>query len=382
LNCYVGFLTGKISRKYWEKNRTIKDVYFGQMNDLVYGFKELVLSKLRKMAFWDEMKKYSKMSAELSKEAEVKFLNFGIYNQIMYNAIFGIVVFVIPLLVLGIEPNDLRQTLFMVFYLLGPFSAIVGFIPAITNIKVNLDRIKKLTQELDEISTGYSKLESSLSVLPTNVSVKFDNVVYSHMSEKMSHGEESVEFTLGPVCAEIKTGEVTYITGGNGSGKSTLGKLITGLYSPQDGKILINDRECNVVELNECFSAVYSDFYLFKKLYGVDFDVRSNEIESLLKKMEIDDKVELNEDGSFKSLNLSTGQRKRLAYIVCCMDEKPLMLFDEWAAEQDPEFRHFFYTELLPGLKKKGKGVVVITHDDRFFDLADKMIKLEWGVIV
>jgi len=382
LNCYVGFLTGKISRRYWEKNRTIQDTYFGQMNDLVYGFKELVLSKLRKIAFWNDMKRYSRMSAELSKEAEVKFLNFGIYNHIMYNSIFGIVVFVIPLLVVGISSNDLRQTLFMVFYLLGPFGAIVGFIPAITNIKVNLDRIKNLTAELDEISTGYSELESTLSVLPNSISVKFDNVVYSYLAQNVDTGEESAVFTLGPVCLEIKTGEIIYITGGNGSGKSTLGKVITGLYSPHDGKTLINGRESNIVELNECFSAVYSDFYLFKKLYGVDSDAKSDEILNLLRMMKIDDKVELNEDGSFKSLNLSTGQRKRLAYVVCCMDEKPLLLFDEWAAEQDPEFRQYFYTELLPGLKKKGKGVVVITHDDRFFNLADKMIKLEHGVIV
>jgi len=382
LNCYVGFLTGKISKRYWEKNRTINDTYFGQMNDLVYGFKELVLSKLRKIAFWDDMKKYSRMSAELSKEAEVKFLNFGIYNQIMYNAIFGIVVFAIPLLVMGISANDLRQTLFMVFYLLGPFSAIVGFIPAMTNIKVNLDRIKKLTAELDEISTGYSELESSLSALPDNIKVNFDNVAYSYMSKNIATGEESAEFTLGPVCVEIRAGEIIYITGGNGSGKSTLGKLITGLYAPHDGKTMINNKDCNIVELNECFSAVYSDFYLFNKLYGVDADAKSDEIQNLLKMMKIDDKVELNEDGSFKSLSLSTGQRKRLAYVVCCMDEKPLLLFDEWAAEQDPEFRQYFYTELLPGLKKKGKGIVVITHDDRFFGLADKMIKLEHGIIV
>jgi len=379
LNCYVGFITGKISKKYWEKNRTIKDVYFGQMNDLVYGFKELVLNKLRKIAFWDEMKRYSRMSAELSKEAEVKFMNFGVYNQIMYNAIFGIVVFVIPLFVLGINSNNLRQTLFMVFYLLGPFSAIVRFFPDMTNIKVNLDRIKTLTAELDEISTGYSELESSLSTLPDKLCVKFDNVIYSYMSDNENG---SIEFTLGPICAEIKTGEIIYITGGNGSGKSTLGKLITGIYPSQGGKTSINGRECNIVELNECFSAVYSDFYLFKKLYGVDTDAKSDEIQNLLKMMKIDDRVEFNEDGSFKSLNLSTGQRKRLAYIVCYMDEKPLMLFDEWAAEQDPEFRQHFYTELLPGLKKNGKGIIVITHDDRFFDLADKMIKLERGVIV
>ena len=67
---------------------------------------------------------------------------------------------------------------------------------------------------------------------------------------------------------------------------------------------------------------------------------------------------------------------------MCCLDDKPFVLLDEWAAEQDPEFRRYFYDELLPRLKKQGKGVIVITHDDRYFEQADKMIKLERGILV
>ncbi len=382
LNAFVGYLTSRVGKKYWEKNRDIQDIYFGQMNDLVYGFKELVLSRLRKSAFLQEMKKYSRLSMELSKTVAVKFLNYGLYGQIMYNAIFGVVVFIFPLFVVGINANDLRQTLFMVFYLLGPVGAVVGIIPSITNVRVNLNRIKKLLRDLDEISTGYSEMQSALPPLPKDISIRFESAAYSYITKDPETEEDSVEFTLGPINTEIRSGEITFITGGNGSGKSTLGKLVTGLYAVQEGKILVNGHTCNMVELNQCFSAVYSDFYLFNKLYGVDLETKKEEVEHLLKVMRIDNKVTLNDDGSLNSMNLSTGQRKRLAYIICCLDEKPFLLFDEWAAEQDPEFRKYFYTELLPALKKKGKGVVVITHDDRFFHLADNMIKLERGVIV
>ncbi len=235
---------------------------------------------------------------------------------------------------------------------------------------------------MDEISTGYSEMQSALPPLPKDISIRFESAAYSYITKDPETEEDSVEFTLGPINTEIRSGEITFITGGNGSGKSTLGKLVTGLYAVQEGKILVNGHTCNMVELNQCFSAVYSDFYLFNKLYGVDLETKKEEVEHLLKVMRIDNKVTLNDDGSLNSMNLSTGQRKRLAYIICCLDEKPFLLFDEWAAEQDPEFRKYFYTELLPALKKKGKGVVVITHDDRFFHLADNMIKLERGVIV
>ena len=137
-----------------------------------------------------------------------------------------------------------------------------------------------------------------------------------------------------------------------------------------------------MVDLNECFTAVYSDFYLFKKLYGVDTVSKKEEIIKLINLMKLDQKVELDDNGEFKSLNLSTGQKKRLAYIVCCLDDKPFILFDDWAAEQDPEFRAYFYDELLSMLKEQGKGVIVITHDDRYFERADKMIKLERGTLI
>lgn len=381
LNGFISLLTSRLASKYWEKNRDIQDVYFNQMSDLVYGFKELVLSKLRKIAFWKEMKYYSRLSTELSKEAAVKFLNFGIYNTLMYNIIFGVVVFAFPLFIIGISVNDLRETLFMVFYLIGPFGAVMGIIPGITQVKVNLKRINKLINDLDEVATDL--IENHIVTNSTKpISLHLEDITYSYVTKNEENGDVDTEFTLGPINLEIKTGEIIYITGGNGSGKSTLGKLITGLYAHQTGEIYINQKNCNILDLNTAFSAIFNDFHLFNKLYGIEMSNKRGEVHELLKLMKLDKKVVLDDNGELKSLNLSTGQKKRLAYIVCYLDDKPFILFDEWAAEQDPEFRQFFYMQLLPRLKEKGKGVIVITHDDRYFNLADKMIKLEQGEIV
>ena len=87
-------------------------------------------------------------------------------------------------------------------------------------------------------------------------------------------------------------------------------------------------------------------------------------------------------DGVFSTTRLSRGQRKRLALVTAYLEDRPIYLFDEWAADQDPLFRRVFYQRLLPELKRRGKTVVAVTHDDRYFDAADQLIKLEEGKVV
>lgn len=379
LSGIISFITSRLAAKQWEKNRDVQDIYFGQMQDLVNGFKELVLNKLRRFAFWSDIKKYSRMSTELNKSASIKFMNFGLYNTLMYNIVFGVVVFVFPIFMLNLDVNQLRENLFIVFYMVGPFGAIAGAVPQITQLNVNLKRINKLITDLDEISTGDETIELGARIsYPKDISIEFKDVVYKY-KQKEGQKEEN-EFTLGPINAKFKSGEVVFITGGNGSGKSTLGKLITGLYTPLEGKILINGKNAELREQNELFSSVYSDFNLFKKLYGIDYQKKKDITMKYLDMMKMKDKVEINDEGEFTSLELSTGQKKRLAFIVSCLEDKPMVIFDEWAAEQDPESRYYFYNDLLPMLRNQGKGIIVITHDDRYFHLADKMMKLESGI--
>ena len=87
-------------------------------------------------------------------------------------------------------------------------------------------------------------------------------------------------------------------------------------------------------------------------------------------------------DKQFTSTKLSTGQRKRLAYLLSCLEDKQIYLLDEFAAEQDPQFRHYFYRTLIPELKASGKTIVMVTHDDSYFDACDRLIKLDYGGII
>ena len=160
-------------------------------------------------------------------------------------------------------------------------------------------------------------------------------------------------FQLGPINLTLQSGEITYITGGNGSGKTTLAKILTGLYVPTSGRVLVNGEEVPLSTLNEYFAAVFSDYYLFEKLYGIDFKNKEKEIQEYLKIFRLlEDKVSVL-DGKFTTTQLSTGQRKRLALLVSYLDDRPIYLLDEWAADQDPQFRAYFNEQILPGLQEQ-----------------------------
>jgi putative ATP-binding cassette transporter len=185
-------------------------------------------------------------------------------------------------------------------------------------------------------------------------------------------------FSLGPVSLEARSGRILFIVGGNGSGKSSLAKILTGLYRPTGGQVLVDGKRIEPEALGELVSVVFADFYLFPRLYDVSLAGKEALVEQHLELLRLKNKVTLDDKG-FSTLDLSTGQRKRLALLKCFLEDRPILLFDEWAADQDPEFRHTFYHELLPALRQRGKLIIAITHDDRYFDLADQIVRLELG---
>jgi putative pyoverdin transport system ATP-binding/permease protein len=188
-------------------------------------------------------------------------------------------------------------------------------------------------------------------------------------------------FLLGPISLSLRPGEITYLVGGNGSGKSTLAKLITGLYSPQQGEIYMNGvaiGEHNLEWYRQHFSAIFTDFYLFDRYLGFSQVNLDEEVQRYLKHLQLDHKVQVH-NGTLSTTRLSQGQQKRLALLTAYLEDRPVYVFDEWASDQEPLFRELFYKEILVKLKERGKTVVVITHDDRYFHLADHMIKLDYG---
>ena len=195
---------------------------------------------------------------------------------------------------------------------------------------------------------------------------------------------EGRRFVLGPLDLELRRGELVFVIGGNGSGKSTLMKVLTGMYGQEQGTIRLDGvavTERNREWYRRHFSAVFTDFYLFDSLLGMDESDLDKRATRGLEELELDDKVQVS-DGVFSTTALSQGQRKRLALLTAFLEDRPIYVLDEWAADQDPHYREIFYRHLLPDLKARGKAIVVISHDDRYYHLGDRIVKLEDGKLV
>ncbi len=209
-------------------------------------------------------------------------------------------------------------------------------------------------------------------------SLELKEVVHTYHSQ-----ETDSHFSVGPIDLTLKAGELVFIVGGNGSGKSTLAKLITGLYIPDLGELRLDGEpivESNREWYRQLFSAVFSDFYLFERLVSTEALTLDSQAQTYLEKLQLEKKVSV-QDGQLSTTALSQGQRKRLALLAAYLEDRPIYLFDEWAADQDPMFREIFYTQILAELKQRGKTVIVISHDDHYFHLADRLIKLDYGRI-
>jgi putative ATP-binding cassette transporter len=194
---------------------------------------------------------------------------------------------------------------------------------------------------------------------------------------------EGENFILGPLDLTVRSGELIFIVGGNGSGKTTLAKLLVGLYVPEAGEIVLDGspvKADNLEIYRSHFSMVFSDFHLFESLLGMEDAALDGKSLEYLIQLRLDQKVAVR-DGRFSTTKLSQGQRKRLALLTAYLEGRPIYVFDEWAADQEPAFKHLFYRRLLLDLKVAGKTVFVITHDDRYFDVADRIIKLEYGQV-
>ena len=277
----------------------------------------------------------------------------------------------------AIELNfkQLADYIIVIIFMARPIESIINLIPAIGKANIALMKINSL-----ELASENKALQvnQQRELLTTINSLEINNLSYRY------HNRESDDnFSLKAIDFNLTPGKIVFFIGGNGSGKSTLAKLITGLYRPTQGTIKLNGIEISNANLNwyrQHFSAIFADFYLFDRLLGYEnYSHRLEQtISEYLVKLNLEHKVHFT-NGRFSTVALSQGQRKRLALLVTYLEDRPIYLFDEWAAEQDPRFREIFYTQILSELKSQGKIILAITHDDRYFDIADRIIKLDRG---
>lgn len=356
--------------------RKLEDKFQASFNAVLDGFKELFMDARKgKDLYEQQVVPVSQKAYENNTKAYIGFLNNQITGYTMFYALIaGILIYLNA--ALQIEVRYTVTFVFTLLYLLGAINTIMVLIPVLVRAKVAAGRLMDLKDQLEKEDRPLEKGH------PAIFKDDLEQITISNLQFKYGTGDKS--FSIGPINLEIQRGDVIFIYGGNGSGKTTFIHTLLGLHIPTAGEIRFNNIAISnslYPEYKSLFAVVFSDFYLFNELLGID-KVNMADWNYYLKLFEIEDKVSIDDKGVFSTTDLSTGQRKRLALIAALLEEKPVLVIDEWAADQDPYFRKKFYTVIIPLLKQRGISIVAITHDDRYYDCADKLYKMEYGKLI
>lgn len=352
-----------------------EQAFQNSFENILSGFKEVKLNAGRSN---DLFHHYVVPRSERVEELRVdsgRSFNYGqSVSDVFFYTLMGTLVFAIPFYVSDLSIPGKIVT--VIVFASGAITSIIRMLPVVSraNLAVsNIEALKDLLEQYGEAAE--ERLDVRQARLTKTLSLK--KIAYTYHSE---NGDRP--FSVGPCDLDISAGEMVFIVGGNGSGKSTLAKILTGLYDPDAGHLSWDGKTVKpetIDQYRSLFAVIFSDFHLFDRLYGVDLS-DEGKLYGLLEDMKLDGKVHYR-NNRFSTTNLSTGQRKRLAMVVALLENRDVYVFDEWAADQDPEYRRWFYTDFLTRLKKEGRTVIAITHDDRYFDIADKIVWMEEGRI-
>jgi putative ATP-binding cassette transporter len=352
---------------------------FDRLTDFLNGFKEVRLNRARSDDLYADAAEVSKTAANIKIRTQAETFKMIVTSQISMYVLLGAVVFVAPNLSDSLGGSSIAKATTALLFIVGACFGLVQAIPILLNANSAADRIARLEGALE---TALSAVE------PREITVRkrFDKIEMQNIVFRYTDRFSDTVFKIGPIDFTLNAGELVFITGGNGSGKSTFLRVLSGLYPPDSGEIYVDGVRINDNTRDDyraLMSAIFFDYHLFQRLYGID-DPDPAELDRLFRKFRLEDKTAL-VDGSFRTLDLSGGQRRRLALIVSMLEKRPVMLLDEWTAEQDPEYRRKFYDELLPEMLQAGATIIVITHDDRYLDelhLPSRKIRMDEGRIV
>jgi putative ATP-binding cassette transporter len=362
---------------FLRKGRHEYDRMFEHFRALYDGIKQLKLNWARRQAYLVEDLHGSLESYRgLIYLGRVRLVIAENLTRLLFFGILGMLVFAVPR-IQGIEIEVLSGFVLMALYLYRPLGLMLEQVAEFGRAGVSLQKVDELELSLDEDLGAWADEEPSPT--PDWNTLELKGATYAYRKEY----DDSV-FTMGPIDVTFHPGEIVFVVGGNGSGKTTFAKILTSLYPMEQGEIRLDGElitEERVVNYRQLFSSVFSDYHLFTDLLGaVDSDLDA-EATNHLHQLQLDHKVQV-KDGHLSTVELSQGQRKRLALLAAYLEDCPFYVFDEWAADQDPEFKDIFYTSILPGLKARGKAVLVITHDDRYLYAADRVLKLQDGKLI
>jgi putative pyoverdin transport system ATP-binding/permease protein len=350
------------------------DSLFRHFRALIDGNKELKLHRSRRQSFMERV-----LQATAKSYQRHNVIGSGINTaasgtgQILFFLLIGLLIFGVPAYT-NTSTQVLTGYTLLLLFMMVPLEIISVTLPTVFRANIALQKVDSLGLSL-AAKTMEKEAERSEELPPWEI-VELRGVVHTYYREA-----ENSRFTLGPIDLALTPGELVFITGGNGSGKTTLAKLLIGLYAPEDGELRINGKPItgeNRDWYRQHFTVVFSDFFLFDSLLGLETPKLDEKAREYLVKLQLNHKLEVKE-GVLSTTQLSQGQRKRLALLTAYLEDRPIYLFDEWAADQDPAFKQIFYHSLLPELKARGKTVIIISHDERYYDVADRIIKLEDG---
>ncbi|MDF2490572.1 MAG: pyoverdine biosynthesis protein, partial [Pseudomonas sp.] len=361
----------------FEAAREAEDALQKHYSAIAAGAKELRIHRPRRQRMFSQR---IEATAEQICATNIRSVNTFVvaktFGSMLFFVVIGLVL-ALQSLWLGIDKAVLSGFVLVLLYMKGPLEYLVMTLPVISRANIAFKRIAELAEQFSS-PEPHLLLNGKDAPKPTLRQLELRDVHYAFPAV-----DGSQAFALGPINLSIAQGEIVFIVGENGGGKTTLIKLLLGLYAPQGGEILLDGEPVLAArrdDYRQLFTTIFADYYLFDELVQGDQQVPGT-ANRYLERLEIAHKVSIR-DGAFSTTDLSTGQRKRLALLNAWLEERPVLVFDEWAADQDPVFRRIFYTELLPELKALGKTIIVISHDDRYFDIADQLVRMQAGQVV
>ncbi|WP_437287310.1 cyclic peptide export ABC transporter [Sorangium sp. So ce406] len=368
--------------------RETSDALFQHFRALTGGIKELKMHRDRGQAFLSHA---GRSVTAYQRDHVAGTTEYAIalgWGALLFHAVLGLTLFALPAWT-GLTTTAAAGVTLAMLYLMAPFAESIEFLPLIGRAGVALAKVNDLGLALAPGAETPSAGAQPTTPLGARRADGLDDarawtrLELVGVTHRYYREQEDGSFRLGPIDLSFQPGELVFLVGGNGSGKTTLALLLLGLHAPESGEIRLDGvpiDDGNREQYRQLFSVVFADYHLFEHLLGLpdtDLDERARRY---LARLRLDHRVRV-EAGAFRTSGLSQGQRKRLALVTACLEDRPFYVFDEWASDQDPEFRRVFYTELLPELRAMGKTVLVITHDDQYFALADRCLRLDFGVL-
>lgn len=349
----------------------------GVLSSLIAGFKEVRMNSARALALMADFRARSRLSADRMIDSRTAMADSINLSQILIFLMLAALVFAVPALFPG-EAATVASSATIVLFMVGPLNMLVNSLPTLSIANAAAEKVSAIEAAL--AAGGETRDDAAAGAAPFSAfaTIALEGVRFTH-----AHTATTERFEVGPFDLRLRAGETVFITGGNGSGKTTLLRVLVGLYPPQAGMLRVDDLAVDAAGLQayrNLFATVFSDCHLFSQLYGIDAPGQ-DVVGAWLDTLGIRGKTRI-DHGRFSTTALSSGQRKRIAFLVAMLEERPVVVLDEWAADQDPEYRRIFYETLLPRLKRMGKTVIAITHDDRYFDCADRVLKLESGRVI